>query len=80
MEICILVRFDRSRTWTLAQAKQNIVKYYSVVGIVEDMDSFFYALEKRLPRFFRGAFGLYGRHGESLFQALSTYKFLWLIP
>ncbi|ELU01375.1 hypothetical protein CAPTEDRAFT_206336, partial [Capitella teleta] len=64
--------FDKSRSWTLAKAKQNLVKYYSVVGIVEDMDSFFYALEKRMPRFFKGAFGLFGRYGSSLKEAYKT--------
>lgn len=67
-----LFRFDKSRSWTLAKAKQNLVKYYSVVGIVEDMDSFFYALEKRMPRFFKGAFGLFGRYGELLILAPSV--------
>ena len=41
--------------WALQQAKENVEKYYSVVGILEDLPLSLQVLEHLLPRFFAGA-------------------------
>ena len=48
------------RPWhTLNIAKQNVLKYYGVVGIMEDMNSFFQMLEFHYPQMFSGALAMY---------------------
>ena len=44
---------------TLSIAKQNVQKYYGVVGIMEDMESYFQLLEARYPQLFSGATTVY---------------------
>ena len=39
--------------------KQNVERYYTVVGIAEDLESFFDLLEYRYPKTFRGALNVY---------------------
>lgn len=36
------------------QAKANVIKFYTVVGVLEQFDQFLIALECLLPRFFKG--------------------------
>ncbi|KAK7495797.1 hypothetical protein BaRGS_00013017 [Batillaria attramentaria] len=45
--------------WALNKAKQNVLRYYLLVGITEEMEDFIIVLETVLPRFFRGASQLY---------------------
>ena len=40
---------------SLNRAKQNVIRYYSVVGYIENLRDFFIALEHRLPGFFLNA-------------------------
>ena len=43
----------------LAQAKKNAETYFVVVGIYEDLMSFFQVLEQLLPQFFKSAPEIY---------------------
>ncbi|XP_055943057.1 heparan sulfate 2-O-sulfotransferase pipe-like [Argiope bruennichi] len=47
----------------LQKAKQNIEKYYAVVGTLEDMNMTLQVLEAVLPHFFRGAYHVYHNLG-----------------
>ena len=48
--------FSRTSSKTsLQQAKRHVEQYYAVVGLNEDLDSFFQVLEWTLPEFFTGA-------------------------
>ena len=58
-----------------SRAKQHVVRHYAAVGIIEDLDSFFYLLEMRLPTFFTGALNAY--HTLGLFQALRIIVLLY---
>ncbi|XP_076336643.1 uronyl 2-sulfotransferase-like isoform X2 [Tachypleus tridentatus] len=58
--------------WALWQAKQNIEKFYPVVGVLEDMNTTLIVLERRLPRFFRGALKLY--HNTGIRRNQNTHK------
>ncbi|XP_076367957.1 uronyl 2-sulfotransferase-like isoform X2 [Tachypleus tridentatus] len=49
--------------WALEQAKQNIEKFYPVVGVLEEMNVTLLVLEEMLPRFFNGALKLYHNLG-----------------
>ena len=53
---------------SLAKAKYNLDKYYTVVGLTEDLPSFFKVLEKLLPRFFTGGLKIYS--GNSKFKII----------
>ncbi len=39
----------------LAEAKRNVMQHYSVVGLTEDLTSFFTVLEATFPRIFDSA-------------------------
>jgi dermatan/chondrotin sulfate uronyl 2-O-sulfotransferase UST len=43
----------------LRQAKENVERYYSVVGVVEDMNKTLAVMERELPDIFSGASSLY---------------------
>ncbi|XP_022246863.1 uronyl 2-sulfotransferase-like isoform X2 [Limulus polyphemus] len=58
--------------WALWQAKQNIQRFYPVVGVLEDMNTTLIVLENTLPRFFRGAFKLY--HNTEIRRNQNTRK------
>ncbi|XP_039271717.2 uronyl 2-sulfotransferase-like [Styela clava] len=47
--------------WALQKAKENVVKYYTVVGIVEDFPNTLRLLEYTLPRYFRRGSEIYKR-------------------
>ena len=47
-----------------ARAKLNLEKKYLLVGITEELDKFFLAAEKLLPRIFKGAYELYMASGK----------------
>ncbi len=40
--------------WALQLAKRNIVKYYAVVGITDELQNFCRILENAIPHFFEG--------------------------
>jgi len=56
----------------LEQAKSNIEKYYSAVGVLEDMESSLKLFEKALPGFFGGALEFYEEDGEHLRKISKT--------
>ncbi|XP_076803192.1 uronyl 2-sulfotransferase-like [Clavelina lepadiformis] len=45
--------------WTLDEAKKNVEKHFTVVGIVEDYNNTLKLLEKTFPKFFGGMFPIY---------------------
>lgn len=45
--------------WALNQAMANLEKYFSVVGILEDMDATLNVLETKVPAYFKGVKNLY---------------------
>ncbi|XP_076321200.1 heparan sulfate 2-O-sulfotransferase 1-like [Tachypleus tridentatus] len=47
--------WEPGNDWALAQAKQNLVEHYMVVGVTEELEDFVALLEAVLPRFFHGA-------------------------
>ena len=49
---------------SLKQAMLNVDKYYSVVGILENTDTFYKLLEKQLPQFFFSAHSVYKSIGK----------------
>ena len=52
IDSCSLLDFRRDNLHALLQAKYNVVKYYSVVGVLDDVPNFFHVLEKLLPQYF----------------------------
>ncbi|KAK0072246.1 hypothetical protein PV325_011649, partial [Microctonus aethiopoides] len=54
LDIRITHRKKNSR-WPLNRAKENVEKWYHVVGILEHMDDTLDKLENNFPYFFRGA-------------------------
>lgn len=45
--------------WALQQAKTNVDRYYSVVGILEEMNTTLRVLEREVPYFFKGVLKKY---------------------
>ncbi|XP_017768852.1 PREDICTED: uronyl 2-sulfotransferase-like [Nicrophorus vespilloides] len=54
---CALLNDD----WALDQAKSNVERYYSVVGILEEVNATLQVFEKDVPFFFKGVQRLYYR-------------------
>ncbi|CAF3678560.1 unnamed protein product [Rotaria sp. Silwood1] len=46
------IECEQNKTFALIKAKENIDKYYTVVGIVEELYNFLFVLEHLLPRYF----------------------------
>ncbi|ELT95052.1 hypothetical protein CAPTEDRAFT_225063 [Capitella teleta] len=53
---------------SLAQAKANLKQHYTIVGLADQMEDFYWALERLLPDYFRGILDLY-RRNESKMRA-----------
>ena len=53
----ICQQFNNKEAFSIA--KSNVEKYYSVVGITENMQETLTVMEARLPRFFAGAYETY---------------------
>ncbi|XP_071455845.1 heparin sulfate O-sulfotransferase isoform X1 [Hetaerina americana] len=51
--------------WALAEAKNNLLKHYMLVGITEELPDFISLLESTLPQFFRGALAHYQNSNKS---------------
>ncbi len=45
--------------YPLQQAKYNVERYYSVVGVLEDMNKTLTVLDAYVPRFFKGVKDVY---------------------
>ena len=56
------VEFNGERA--LAKAKENVEKFYPVVGVLEDMNKTLRVFEAEMPQVFAGAFDLYNSHPE----------------
>ncbi|XP_030766972.1 uronyl 2-sulfotransferase-like [Sitophilus oryzae] len=48
---CMIINSD----WALKQAKENVNRFYPVVGVLEQFDNTLKVLEHKLPQFFKGA-------------------------
>ncbi|CAF3209734.1 unnamed protein product [Rotaria sp. Silwood2] len=46
------IECEKNKTFALNKAKENIVNYYTVVGIVEELYNFLFVLEHLMPRYF----------------------------
>jgi len=57
--------WDPGSEWALAQAKNNLVNQYLLVGITEELDNFIEVLEELLPNFFTGATNFLKESGKS---------------
>ena len=51
--------FRDTRRAILSLAKTNVLRYFAVVGILEDRPGFLFLLEKKIPSFFKGIQSLY---------------------
>ncbi|XP_065284809.1 uronyl 2-sulfotransferase isoform X1 [Dermacentor albipictus] len=56
---CLIVQ----NSWALDKARQNIERHFSVVGVLEDLNTTLALLETSVPIFFRGAAALYRKEG-----------------
>lgn len=54
----------------MQNAKRNVEKYYSVIGVLEEMDITLKVLENYIPRFFTGANQVY--YGKYQYQFIFT--------
>lgn len=59
-------------SWALNRAKQNVNKYYAIVGYVEEIDKFYELLEKTMPQYFDGLEKLYVENKEYLKHTTSN--------
>ena len=46
------VACERNKTFAVQKAKQNIIDYYTVVGIVEELYNFLFVIEHLMPKYF----------------------------
>ncbi len=46
-------------SWALSQAKSNLEKYYTVVGVLEELSTSLSVFESKIPQFFNGASKIY---------------------
>lgn len=60
--------------WALNKAKQNVLRYYLLVGVTEELEDFIVTLETVLPRFFRGASELYKKGNNHLRKTASKLQ------
>ena len=59
----------------LAQAKRRAEENYFIIGILEQLDDFYYFLDKALPKFFRG---IYSNYVEQSMYAITWPATVWL--
>ncbi|CAH1100704.1 unnamed protein product [Psylliodes chrysocephalus] len=52
---CMILNND----WALDQAKNNVIKYFPVVGVLEELNATLEILEDKIPYFFKGARRVY---------------------
>lgn len=48
-----------NKKWALQIAKENVEKYYSVVGVLEEFNTTLQVIEFKIPYFFKGIQKLY---------------------
>ncbi|XP_028133601.1 heparan sulfate 2-O-sulfotransferase pipe-like isoform X1 [Diabrotica virgifera virgifera] len=54
-KLCMILNND----WALQRAKQNVAKYYPVVGVLEELNATLEVFENTIPYFFKGVQKLY---------------------
>ncbi len=64
---------DKNNVDALAEAKSNVERFYSVVGLTEDFEKTFLVLEQYLPRFFKGSTRLYRKEYANLKVNVNQY-------
>lgn len=62
---------EQNNTWATERAKENVVRWYPVVGILDYMEESLNALAAELPYFFKGAKRVYDhlREYSNIFAA-----------
>ncbi len=69
----LIFRFNSPRA--LALAKENVEKYYKVVGLVEDINKTLTVAEAEMPEYFEGAMELFHSAPEvKKFRLKNAYK------
>ncbi|EFA10533.1 uronyl 2-sulfotransferase [Tribolium castaneum] len=58
--------------WALQTAKNNVEKYYPVVGVLEELNATLEVLENEIPYFFKGVQGVYRKKMISRFNRRKT--------
>ncbi|CAF4003780.1 unnamed protein product [Adineta steineri] len=58
-----LVACEENKTFALQKAKQNIIDYYTVIGIVEELYNFLFVLEHIIPKYFANICQTYMSNG-----------------
>ena len=56
------------------RAKQNVIRYYSTVGILEDLDTFIRLLERMFPTYFTGLHAAHNTKGNKISDRKNYYK------
>ncbi len=54
---------------SLQRAKQNVIQYYTLVGIAEELPGFMQVLEHIAPRYFKSAHKVFTDNGKDLFYS-----------
>ena len=54
----------------LQQAKQNIEKWYPVIGVLDNINKTLAVMEKTVPEYFSGVSDIYYRQGNILYLFL----------
>jgi dermatan/chondrotin sulfate uronyl 2-O-sulfotransferase UST len=67
---CILRRQPTRRA--LNEAVKNVVLEYSVVGVMEQLGDFYWALEKLMPHYFSGINNVYNKTGKRKAKCMSS--------
>lgn len=71
------VACEQNKTFALQKAKKNIISYYSVVGLVEELYNFLFVLEYLMPKYFANICLAYMSNGirkENVRLKRATYK------
>ena len=74
------IECEQNKTFALEKAIENIVKYYTVVGVVEELYNFFFVLEYSLPRYFTNVRLDYMSGGMSKVENIRIRKTEWRDP
>ena len=69
-----LVECEENKTFALERAKQNIIDYYTVVGIVEELYNFLFVLENLMPRYFANIRLQYMANGRTRIENVGVHR------
>ena len=61
--------------WAMEMAMENVKKFYSVVGVIEDFPKTLRVLESTIPEFFEGVMDLYFNilQGKNVNQYINSF-------